>query len=392
MERCYRASADIRLDALEHNMKEIRSKIDPQTGLMCVIKTNAYGHGAVVLARELLKMGANAFAVATVEEGIELRKSGITEPILILGFTSKNQYADVVAYDIMPTIFSYAMAKDLDAAARKVGKKASIHIKIDTGMSRIGFKVEEKTIREIVMISHLRNSLNIHGIFTHFSCADCDDPAFTQEQYRKFRYICDSVEAAGVHIPVKHCANSAAIARFPEFQQAGINMVRAGIILYGLYPSDVITPDMIDLKPVMQLKSHVVHIKKLEAGTPIGYGATYVTPDTKKIATVSIGYGDGYPRAMSNKGRVLIGSQYFPIVGRVCMDQLMVDITDEKTEIRVGDEVVLVGKQGSHQIPVEEVADQSASFNYEFVCDINRRVPRVYTRGDEVVEIVNYLV
>lgn len=387
MKNAYRACAEIQLDALEHNIREIRSVIGDTTKLMCVIKTNAYGHGAVVLARELAGMGADSFAVATVDEGIELRNHGITQPILVLGFVAKEQYPDMIRHHIMPAVFTYSMAKDIDAVAESMHAVADIHIKIDTGMSRIGFKAEPMTVQRIVMMNSLRRNLRIQGIFTHFACADCEDDEMTIEQMKKFREVVDQVEECGVHIPVKHCANSAAIMRYPGMS---MNMVRAGIILYGLYPSEEIDRS-IDLWPVMKLKSHVVCVKTVEAGTAVSYGATFVCPRTTRIATVSIGYGDGYPRALSNKGRVLIGSQSYPIIGRICMDQLMVDITDADDEIKQGDEAVLIGCQGSECIPVEEVAAANDSFNYEVVCNINRRVPRVYTRGGEVVEIVNYL-
>lgn len=387
MKNAYRACAEIDLDALEHNIREIRSVIGDTTKLMCVIKTNAYGHGAVVLARELAAMGADSFAVATLDEAVELRNHGISQPVLVLGFVAKEQYPDMIRHHIMPSVFTYSMAKDIDAVAESMHAVADIHIKIDTGMSRIGFAAEPMTAQRIVMINSLRKNLRIQGIFTHFACADCGDDTLTIAQIEKFGEVVRQIEACGVHIPVKHCANSAAIMRYSGMN---LNMVRAGIILYGLYPSEEIDKSL-KLKPVMCLKSHVVYTKTVEAGTPVSYGATYVCSRPTKIATVSIGYGDGYPRALSNRGRVLIGSQSYPIIGRICMDQLMVDITNAEDEIRQGDEVVLIGRQGSESIPVEEVASFNDSFNYEVVCNINRRVPRVYYRGGEVTEIVNYL-
>ena len=388
MKNAYRACADINLDALEHNIKEIKSVIGNETKLMCVIKTNAYGHGAVVLARELVAMGADSFAVATVEEGIELRNHGIEQPILVLGFVAKEQYEDMIRYHIMPAVFTYSMAKDMDAVASAMHTVADIHIKIDTGMSRIGFKAEPATVARIVMMNSLLKNIRIQGIFTHFACADCADDAMTMEQMLQFDAVISGLEKNGVHIPVKHCANSAAIIRYPGMT---MNMVRAGIIIYGLYPSEEIDKNILRLQPVMRLKSHVVCIKTVSPGTTVGYGATFTCQRPTKIATVSIGYGDGYPRALSNKGRVLIGSQSWPIIGRICMDQLMVDVTDADYEIKQGDEVVLVGSQGSECISVEEVAAINNSFNYEFVCSVNRRVPRVYYRSGSVVEIVNYL-
>jgi alanine racemase len=388
MKNAYRACAEIKLDALEHNVREIRSVIGEQTKLMGVIKTNAYGHGSVVLARELAEMGVDSFAVATLEEGIELRKHDITQPILVLGFVAKEQYPDMIRHHIMPSVFTYSMAKDIDAVAESMNTVADIHIKIDTGMSRIGFKANAAGVQNIIMINSLRKNIRIQGIFTHFACADCENDTMTGEQVKRFQYVIDQLEASNVHIPLKHCGNSATIMRYPEL---GMNMVRAGIILYGLYPSEEIEKT-ISLKPVMKLKSHIIFIKKVDAGTTVGYGATYVCQRPTTIATVSIGYGDGYPRALSNKGRVLIGSQAYPIIGRICMDQLMVDITDAEDEIKQGDEVILVGCQGSECISVEEVASAGDSFNYEFICNINRRIPRVYTRDGKIVEIVNYLI
>ncbi|MGN0205007.1 MAG: alanine racemase, partial [Coprococcus sp.] len=321
-------------------------------------------------------------------EGIELRNHGIIQPILVLGFVAKEQYSDMIRYRIMPAVFTYSMAKDIDAVASSMHTVADIHIKIDTGMSRIGFKAEPATVARIVMMNSLLKNIRIQGIFTHFACADCEDDDMTMEQMMRFDAVVSGLEKNGVHIPVKHCANSASIIRYPGMS---MNMVRAGIIIYGLYPSEEIDRNILRLKPVMRLKSHVVCIKTVAPGTTVGYGATFTCQRPTKIATVSIGYGDGYPRALSNKGRVLIGSQSWPIIGRICMDQLMVDVTDADYEIKQGDEVVLVGSQGSECISVEEVAGINGSFNYEFVCNVNRRVPRVYYRGGEVVEIVNYL-
>ena len=388
MQKAMRACAEIDLDALQHNVESIRRAVGNDTKIMGVIKTNAYGHGAAVIAKELIGLGVSEFAVATLEEGIELRKSGIIQPILVLGNIPKDQYKDMVHYRIMPTVFTYDMAKDIDAAAAAVHAVAQIHIKIDTGMSRIGFKPNDETVQNIVMMSSLLKNIKIQGIFTHFSCADCAEDTMTKKQFDSFMWVIGQLEEKGIRIPERHCANSAAIMRYPEMK---LDMVRAGIILYGLYPSDEISKDLMHLEPVMSLKSMVSCIKDVDAGTPVGYGATYVCPKKTRIATVSIGYGDGYPRALSGHGRVIIDNQYFPIIGRICMDQLMVDITDAQTAIKRGDEVVLVGQQGSCSISVEEASSYNNSFNYEFVCDINRRVPRVYMRGGKAVACVNYL-
>ncbi len=388
MKHAYRACAEISLDALTFNVKRIREMIGDDTALMCVIKANAYGHGAVTLAHHLAEIGADSFAVATVDEGIELRLSGITQPILVLGMSTKERYEDMILHHITPTVYSYEIAKDIDRTAAKLNMTADIHVKIDTGMSRIGFRPDERTVQEIIMISQVLRHVNVQGIFTHFACADGPDGDMTQKQAEAFKWVISCLEEHGLHIPVRHCANSAAIIRYPELK---MDMVRAGIILYGLRPSD--EPDLMafPLKPVMSLKSHVIMLKELPEGTTVGYGASFVCRRPTKVATVSIGYADGFPRAQSNKGRVLIGTQSFPVIGRVCMDQLMVDVTDAKGSVRLGDEVVLVGSQGNECITVEEAASYGESFNYEFVCNINRRVPRVYLSGDQVTEIVNYL-
>lgn len=388
MQKSMRACAEIDLDALQYNVGSIRKAVGNDTKIMGVIKTNAYGHGATVLAKELVGMGVSEFAVATLEEGIELRKSGIIHPILVLGFIPKEQYKEMVRYRIMPTVFTYDMAKDIDAAAVALNTVAQVHIKIDTGMSRIGFKPNDETVQNIVMMASLCKNIKLQGIFTHFSCADCAQDNMTHEQFRKFMWVNDELQKKGVIIPERHCANSAAIMRYPEMK---LDMVRAGIILYGLYPSDEISRDLLSLKPVMSLKSVVSYIKDVEPGTPVGYGATYICSRPTKIATISIGYGDGYPRALSGNGRVIINNQYFPIIGRICMDQLMVDITDAQTAIKRGSEAVLVGQQGSCSISAEEASSCNNSFNYEFVCGINRRIPRVYIRDGKPVSCVNYL-
>lgn len=388
MKRAYRAGAVISLDALEYNVKGIRSIIGEKTKLMGVIKTNAYGHGAVSIAKALDRFGADSFAVATVEEGIELRRHGITKPVLLLGYVSKEQYPELIINNIMPAVFTYEMARDLEAAARKLDAVLDIHLKIDTGMSRIGFKVNLSSVESIVMINTLCRHLRIQGIFTHMACADCEPDEVTENQVKLFRWMLDELEKRGLQIPLRHCANSASIMRYPEMK---MNMVRAGIILYGLYPSEEVDKSLLDLKPVMSLTSHVTFVKTVPSGTGVSYGSTFVCKRPTVIATVSIGYGDGFPRAASNKGRVLIRNQSFPIIGRVCMDQLMVDVTDSVEEIKQGDKVVLVGSMGCEEISVEEASSYGDSFNYEFVCNINRRVPRIYMYDGKLSHIVDYL-
>ncbi|MCR4672434.1 MAG: alanine racemase [Lachnospiraceae bacterium] len=390
MDSKFRACAEIDLDALGHNIDAIRSRVGEDTRIMAVIKTNAYGHGAVECARYLSGIGVHDFAVATIEEGLELRRSGIEGSILVLGFIPEEMYPRMIEEDITATIYSDSMARHINAAARLAGKNAKAHIKLDTGMGRIGFRPCEENYEKIVIMYSMFKHIDFEGIYTHFACADCADDEMTAAQFREFMDAIETLEEHGAVFKVKHCANSAAVIRYPEMR---LDMVRAGIILYGLYPSDEINEELVDLKPVMSLKSRVIMMKNVEAGEPIGYGSTFVCSHASRIATVSIGYGDGYPRALSNRGRVIIRGQSFPIVGRVCMDQLMVDTTSAlpEAEIKPGDEVILVGAQGSEKITAEEASSYGDSFNYEFVCNINRRIPRVYIEGGEAVSVTDYL-
>lgn len=386
MKKAERVCANINLDALENNVKEIRRVIKDDTKLMCVIKADGYGHGARKMAMELDKMGADWFAVATADEGVELRNSGVEKPILILGFTYPDQYDDLIKYNITPTVITYDNAKELSDYAAKKNAVLDIHVKLDTGMSRIGIMINDQTVDVLIKMSQLGN-VRIQGIFTHFACADERDKSITHRQIEKYNRVIGELEARGLHVPIKHASNSAGIMQFPE---ANMNMVRAGIILYGLYPSEDVDKSILDLQPVMELKSHVAYMKEIGAGQGISYGLTYVTKRRSKIATITVGYGDGYPRQLSNRGRVLIKGQSAPIVGRICMDQFMVDITDLEN-IEEGDEVTLVGRDGNEFISVEEVADMVGSFNYEFICVIGRRIPRVYLRNNKPVEMINYL-
>lgn len=380
----YRVCARIDLDAFEHNVKEIRKKVAGGAELMGVIKTNAYGHGAIVLAKELERLGAAAFAVACADEGIELRKAGISLPILVLGFTPKEQYKDLLDWDIMPTVFSLKMAQEMNDTAKIYGKCIQVHIKLDTGMRRIGYKVTRESAEEILKISQLEHIV-VQGMFTHFACADMEDEtskAQTELQYEQYCQMEQWLSEGGLKIPVRHCANSAGIMDDAHMHK---DLVRAGIILYGLYPSDEMSRESLCLEPVMSLKSHVTYIKNVDAGEGISYGHTYVTKAPSVIATVPVGYGDGYPRLLSNQGQVLIRGHRLNIVGRVCMDQFMVDITGYD-DICEGDEVTLVGCDGDEVISMDDLAALTGTINYELVCDVGRRVPRLYIKdGREVL-------
>ncbi len=374
----YRVCARIDLDAFRHNVIEIKKKIGASVTLMGVVKSNAYGHGSVMLARELEALGAGWLAVACVDEGIELRKNGIGLPILVLGFCAPEQYEELLRYDITPTVFSMKMAQAMNTAAAAQGKCLRVHIKIDTGMGRIGYAVTWENAQEILQISRLSN-IEIEGMFTHFACADMASEtyrAITRHQYEQFCQMEQWLLEGGLFIPLKHCANSAGIMDAAAMHK---DMVRAGIILYGLYPSEEMPRSELSLRPVMSVKSHVTYIKTVAAGEGISYGYTYTTSRPTVVATIPVGYGDGYPRLLSNRGAVLIRGHRAPIIGRVCMDQFMVDISGI-SDVCEGDEVTLVGSDGDECITMDELAGLAGTISYELACDVGRRVPRVYVK------------
>lgn len=369
-----RVHADIDLDAIRHNMEEMYRLIDPHTKLMAVIKTDGYGHGAIPIARELETLDyVYGYAVAAEEEALALREDGIKKPILILGYTFPEQYETLLHAQITPAIFTMEAAKLLSETACRLQTTAHIHIKLDTGMGRVGFLVSEESADVIAQIAKLPHIM-IEGMFTHFAKADETDKTSANRQLSEFLRMAEFLEARGVHIPLKHCSNSAGILDLP---QANLDIVRAGITLYGLHPSEEVHLERMDMRPVMSLKSRVAHVKTLPAGYGISYGATYVTPDERRIATIPVGYGDGYARSLSNQGDVLIRGRRAPICGRVCMDQFMVDVTDIPG-VCVGDTVTLIGTDGEEHITLEELGEKSGRFNYEFACDLGKRVPRVF--------------
>ncbi len=382
----YRYYAEIDLDALDHNVREIRKYIGGGVKLCCVIKANAYGHGAIEVAQFLEEGRTDWFAVSSVDEALELRWAGIEKPILVLGTTFAAQYETAVRHHITLTIYTEDAARTLSDAAVRCGMRANIHIKLDTGMSRIGFEMSEASADAICRIAGLPN-LKIEGLFTHFACADMRGREPTLRQLDQYLEMVRVLKRRGIEIPLKHCANSAGIMAYRE---AHMDMVRAGIMLYGLYPSEEISHDSVDLRPVMSLKSRVAYIKTVPAGTPVSYGGTYVTDRETVLATVPVGYADGYFRSLSGIGRVLIHGQEAPIRGRICMDQFMVDVTGIE-DVCAGDAVVLVGRDGDHRLCAEEVADLAGSFNYELVCEVGRRVPRVYTVAGKKIKEVYYL-
>lgn len=381
-ERYFRVSSNIDLDAICSNIINTRKLLKNNTKIMAIIKADGYGHGAVPIAKSLDSIGVDAFGIAIIEEGIELRKAGINKPLLILGYTSKRQYRQLVEYDITPAIFQRSAAEELAEEALKQNRTAKIHIKLDTGMSRIGFCDNIESIKEIKKIAELKG-IKIEGIFSHFACADEADKTSAHSQLDRYLKFVKQLEEEGVFIPVKHISNSAGIIDLPEAQ---LNMVRSGISTYGLYPSDEVAKDKIHLRPAMELKTHVSFVKEVGAGVGVSYGSTYVTNKKTIIATIPVGYGDGYPRQLSSRGRVLIHGKFAPIIGRICMDQFMVDVT-EIENVKQDDIVTLIGRDGNQSITVEEVADMAYSFNYEFICNIGKRIPRIYFRNGQITEI-----
>ena len=376
----------IDLDQICKNTQEIIKKVGTDTRVMPVVKADAYGHGAIEVTKALSEIGTYGFAVATVGEALALRRAGITKPILILDFVFSNQFETIIRNDIMLTVFQYGIAKSLNEAAAQMGTTAHIHLKIDTGMGRIGYIPNDESVAEIKKISELSN-IEIDGIFTHFACADSADKTSMNAQLERFRNFVDKLEKLGINIPIKHVCNSAAII---DMQDDFLNMVRSGIITYGLFPSEEVNKSSLDVRPTMELHSVVINVKTIDKGDTVSYGSTYVAQKPTVIATIPVGYADGYPRQLSNKGSVLIHGKRAKIVGRVCMDQFMVDVTDIP-DVLIGDNVTLVGPDGDDCITCEEIGEISGRFNYEFLCCITRRVPRVYIRNGKTKKIVDYL-
>lgn len=368
---CSRTKAVISQEALAHNVQLVRDKVKEKL-IMLLVKANAYGHGAVPIAT-FLQDRVDYFGVATLGEAVELKKAGIIKPVMIMGNVLKDAYSTIIDYDIVATISSYESAQEINDIAIVKGKKAKVHFAVDTGMSRVGFMATlEEEIDRAVKASSLSN-IELLGVFSHLSCADMVDKSYTLMQIDRFRDFTDKLIARGVNIPIRHLFNSAAII---ESDLPLFDMVRLGVSLYGLYPSNEVDMSF-GLQPVLSWYSVVTQVKTLDTGVAISYGATYVTDKPIAVATVPIGYGDGYPRALSNKGYVLIKGKIAPILGRICMDQMMVDVTQIEGVV-AGDTVTLVGQDGDKAICVEELADMAYSFNYEFCCGIAPRVPRVY--------------
>ena len=386
MEKYSRIKALISLDAVLYNFEQMKKSIKEGTKIIAVIKADAYGHGAVPISRMLEELDyVWGFATATAQEALQLRRAGITKPILILGLVFEEYYKELVENDVRMAVCDYDTAKKYDEAAARAGKKGLIHIAADTGMTRIGFKDSEESLEDIRRIAALPN-VEIEGLFTHFARADEKDKTGAHKQLELFQKMIAMCKEEGVIFRHAHCSNSAGIIDLPE---ANMDIVRAGITLYGLWPSDEVQKDRLPMHPLMELKSHVSYVKTLPAGREISYGGTYTTTRETKVATIPVGYGDGYPRTLSNKGSVLIQGKRVPILGRVCMDQFMVDVTDVP-DVVVGTEVTLLGRDGDEIITAEEIGDLSGRFNYEFVCCLGKRIPRIYFENNKEVEQKDY--
>lgn len=385
MSKHNRVTAYIHMDAIARNFRVMRENLREDVPMIAVIKTDGYGHGAVPIAQMLESCDYIwGYAVAAVPEAKTLREAGIEKPILILGYTFAEDYAWMAENGVRPTVFTVEMAREFSFAAASIAasqtnpvslpekKRFPVHLAVDTGMSRIGVADTQEGLATALAIAGM-DVISIEGVFTHFARADEKDKSAARAQAVRFTAFCDQLEAAGVRGFVRHCSNSAGILELPE---ANMDLVRAGITIYGIYPSDEMDREANQLSPVMELKSHVVYCKKIPAGTPVSYGGTFVSECEMEIATIPVGYGDGYPRSLSNKGSVLINGKRAKILGRVCMDQFMVDVTG--MDIHILDEVTLMGRDGKDEITVDELGALSGRFPYEFVCDIGKRVPRIY--------------
>lgn len=382
-----RVYAEIDLDAIRHNVSAMSENIAKDTKILAVIKTDGYGHGAIPIAKELEEMDkVYGYAVATAEEALDLRKNEVKKPILILGYTFPGKYEELIRNNISMALFRKDSLEEIAQVAKNIGKKASVHIKIDTGMGRIGVFPDETGVEFAGEI--LKNEfLYLEGAFTHFAKADETDKTFTLDQIEKFRTFVNEVEEKfGYQIPMKHTSNSAGII---DLKEANLDLVRAGIILYGLWPSDEVSKTAVCLKPALSLYSTIVYIKDIQEGTPVSYGGKFVADKKMKIATIPVGYGDGYPRSLSGKGFVLIQGQRAPILGRVCMDQFMVDVS-HIANVNMGDKVTLIGEDKGQRITVEELGDLADKFNYEFVCGLSKRIPRTFVKNKKVIGTENY--
>lgn len=369
-----RSCVEIDLDALKHNFEEIKKATTPGTGILAVVKADAYGHGALETAKTLIDAGAAGLCLATIDEAVELRKHGIDVPMMTLGFTDPSRFKDAVRFEVEQAVYSYEIAEKLSEEAVKAGKTCKIHIKLDTGMGRIGFKTDGTETDEIVKACKLPG-LEPYGVFSHFAVADTDDDEYTNRQYELFMKQIGELESKGIHFAKKHICNSAGILRFPNMH---LDLVRAGIILYGLMPPGCPEPAVkIDLKPVMNWYAKVIHVKTVPAGTSVSYGRHFKAEKQTEVTTVGIGYADGLSRRLSNGFELIIGGKKCPIIGNICMDMCMVDTTDLEVRPKIGDRVIVFGSQRS----ADELAEALGTINYEITCDVGKRVRRLYIGG-----------
>ncbi|MCB6413878.1 alanine racemase [Faecalimonas umbilicata] len=386
MKKYSRVCARIDLDAIEYNMEMMKKNIAADTKIIAVLKTDAYGHGAVQIARLFESVEYIwGYAVATADEAVLLKEKGLKKPVLVLGCVFPEQWPEMIEKEVRMTCYSEEMAEGVSGLAFDMGKKAYLHIKIDTGMGRLGFSVCEESVDKIAGIAAMP-CLVLEGMFTHFAKADETDKGYTDQQIKEYLWMQKALEERKICFPYCHCSNSAGII---DIKEANMDLVRAGISIYGMYPSEEVRKENVPLKPAMELISHVTYVKWIEAGTSVSYGGTYTAKEKRKIATIPVGYGDGYPRSLSNKGYVLIHGRKAPICGRVCMDQFMVDVT-EIEDVKFGDRVVLVGYDGAEHLPVETLGDISGRFNYEFVCCLSKRIPREYLRQGKLVKQIDF--
>ena len=372
-EKFYRSYAEINLGAIDHNLNEIKNQLDSEVKILAVVKADAYGHGLVPVSKHI-ESKIDFFAVASVDDALTLRENGITKSILNLSFTSPSEYEELIDNDITATIYNIEEAKILSDLAEEKGKKVKVHVPVDTGMGRIGFTPDEEGAKAVETIAEM-NGIYLEGLFSHYACADYEDKTEALKQTALFDSFIELLDKRGVEIPIKHINNSAGTMELPK----KYDMCRVGIAMYGLYPSDEMDKDAIKLRPAMEVRSHIVHLKTVQKGTKIGYGHLYEAPDEREIATISIGYADGYKRCLTGIGYVLVKGRKAPIVGKICMDQFMLDVTGIP-DLKVGDTVTVMGKDGAEEISAETLGAMCHSFNYEVICNFMPRVKRVYVK------------
>ena len=379
--------AEIDLDALAYNMRNIKT-LAKDKEVIAAVKADCYGHGSVDTVPILLKNGASRLAVAVLTEGIELRKNGIIAPIMILGYTPEDLGEYLIKYDIEQTVYSFEYAKVLSEMAISLNKIAKIHIALDTGMGRIGFMPNEKSLKDVSEICSLPG-LDVIGIFTHFSTSDEENKDYTHEQFNKYMNFIKSLSKLNINIPIKHVSNSGAIIDMPETFE-GLDAVRAGIILYGYYPSNEVKKENLSLKPALTIKAKIAHVKEMDENMYISYGRTFKTERKSIIATIPIGYADGYSRLLMPGAKVIVNGKFAPVVGRICMDQCMIDVTDIGN-VSTGDEVIILGQSGDLKINADDYAEILGTINYEVLCMFKHRIPKVYIKNNKPVIVRNYI-